>query len=215
MTIKKSLENRIRGWFPQEPNLIRTQVKKEDKFEYETKKQPPVIPSGEINFSATKFAGATAIFLIFLYGFVFFTTLDLKKYPISAFQIAVLIIIGLVAGVIGGMIPTENLLRRFSKDYVISTTRKEIVLSLVSTIVFIILSSYYSWFVYGSKQLAVLQGFSFSLYAWVFPFTIMRPVLFYAFERREKMRIMQTWWGSVQYFLIPKAPPINISELKE
>jgi hypothetical protein len=49
MTVKKSLENRIRGWFPQEPYLLSTQVKVNCEVNIEIKNPPPKISQDYTN----------------------------------------------------------------------------------------------------------------------------------------------------------------------
>jgi hypothetical protein len=67
MKVKKSLENRIRGWFPQEPNMIAKSLQVNNEY-----KQQPQIISSEYKTSATKAAGKTALLWIIL-GYGFFT----------------------------------------------------------------------------------------------------------------------------------------------
>lgn len=205
MNVKKSLENRIRGWLPKEPYLISTRVK----VDCETKQQPPIIPSG-YNLSATKVAGAFAIFWIILYGFTSFTFLNLERYSISAFQIVAWIIAGLTVGAISGAIFTQNQLSRLSKDYQISTNGKDMVLLIVPTVLFFIFGFFVSWSIYGAMRLPIFQGFLISVYAWGISIEIIRYVLFFAFEKRENMRIMQSWFGFL-FVLIPKAPNSNVN----
>jgi hypothetical protein len=78
MTAKKSLENRIRGWFPQEPTMFRTRLK----VDYENKRQPPIIPPG-YTLSSTRVAAIVAIFYIIIYGFLSLNNLNFEAYPIS------------------------------------------------------------------------------------------------------------------------------------
>jgi hypothetical protein len=88
MTVKKSLENRIRGWFPHEPTMISTRLEMTRES-----KQPPLIIPPEYNVNATKFAGAFSIFSIIFWGFMIFS-IDFTMHPISAFQIVAWIIAG-------------------------------------------------------------------------------------------------------------------------
>ena len=190
----------VRGWFPKEPYLISTRVK----VDSETKQQSLVIPPG-YDVSATKFAGASAIFWIIFYGFMTFTSLDLERYPISAFQVVAWIIAGLTVGTITGAMFTKNQLARLSKDYQFFLNGKDMVLLLVPTILFFIFGVFVSWFFPSGLHVPHFQGLLISLYAWGISIEITRIVLFYAFEKRENMRLMQSWLG-MGIFLIPKAP---------
>jgi hypothetical protein len=196
MNMKKNLQNRIKGWFPQEPYGISTRFK----ADYQ-KKQPPLIIPPQYNVSATKVAGAFAVFWIILYGFLLSFTINLEVYPVSAFQVTAWIITGSAWGVISCAILIRNQLSRLSKEYQFSTNIQDIVLVMVPTVLFFVVSSTLSW----STMLV-------SLYALGVFIQITRCVMFVNFERKENMRLMQGWWEA-KIFLVPEAPKNQDSHL--
>ena len=202
MNTKKELR-KIRGWFPQEPYRISSRLK----VNYEYKQPPMTIPS-EYTVSATKAAGAFAIFWIIIYGildgFVFSTSLE--RYPVSAFQLIPWIIVGLAVGAITSTMVTKNQLSRLSRDVQFYVNGKDMVLLIVPIVLFLIFGFFVSLSIPAAiPHVQSFQGFLFSVYAWGVSFVAIRPVLFLGFERRENMRLMQSWWG-LGTFLIPKAP---------
>ena len=208
MNVKKNLQNRIRGWFPQEPYTVSTRLN----ADYENKQPLLIIPS-EYTVSATKFAGIFAILWIILYGFISFTLLNLERYLIPAFQIVAWIIAGLTVGVISTTMSTKNQLSRLSKDYQFFPKGKDMGLLIVPTVLFFIFGVFVSWSIYGAMHVPLFQGFLISGYALGISIVITRVILFVAFEKKENMRIMQSWFGFGS-FLIPKAPDgsVNCSE---
>lgn len=208
MTTKKTLENRIRGWFPQEQTMINTRLKVNHEY-----KQPPLVIPSEYKVSATKLLGGLTIFFIIFYGYMFFFAFNnfaanFDRHPVSAFQIVVWIIVGLAVGVISDAIVTKNQLSRLSKDYQFYTNGKDWVLLIVPMILFFIFGGYVSLFLYSSLQVLLI-----SVYCWGVSYQLTRVLLFAAFERKENMRIMQAWWGT-NIFLVPKAPNNNANRLE-
>jgi hypothetical protein len=195
------LQNRIRGWFPQEPILkITFQVQRARvKVDSETKQPPLLIPSG-YTVSTTKMLGALTIFWIVVYGFLFFNTLNLTVFPVSPFQAVAWITAGLAVGTITGTILAKNQLGRFSKNHQFSTTGKDIVSIIVPIVLFFIFSSVLS-----------LSTILFSIYSLGVSIQITRWVVFFNFEKKENMRLMQSWWG-MEIFLIPRAPQSNANQ---
>ncbi len=200
MTPKKILST-IRGWFPKEPYLISTRVK----MDTENKQPPTIIPSG-YTVSATKVAGAIAVFWIILYGLLFSSILNFKSYPISMMQIAAWTIAGLALGTISCAIATENQLNRVSKDYRFSANGKEIIL-LIAPFVLVYGIGFFAGLSIPSAimQTSFMQGLIVSLYVYGVSLVVLRPILFYTFERKENMRLIQSWWGT-EIYLVPKPP---------
>jgi hypothetical protein len=203
MTVKKSLENRIRGWFPQELTMISTRL-----LVNHENKQPPRIILPEYKVSTTKLFAGLTIFWIIFYGCIFFSAINIVWHPSSAFQILAWIIIGLAIGIISDAILAKNQLSRISKDYQFSNNGKDWILYAVSVALFLGFGGFVSWFFYSSLQMwAVL------VYSWGVASQLTRVLLFAAFERKEKMRLMQSWWGT-NIFLVPKAPISNVNLLE-
>lgn len=198
MTVKKGLENRIRGWFPHDPTMISTGLK----VTRESKQPPLMIPS-EYKVSATKFLGGLTIFWITFYGYFFFYAFNIFWRPISVFQIVAWIIVGLVFGVISHMLYTKNQLSRLSKDYQFTMNGRDGVLLIVPMVLFFVFTGVANSFLYSSSQVWLISVYTFAVSG-----LITRIILLAAFEKKENMRLMQSWWGST-IFLVPKAPNSN------
>jgi len=210
LNVKKSLQSHIRGWFPQEPRI--TTILKANYRKTENNQPPLIIPS-EYTLSTTKFTAGYAIFWIVFYGFMFFTSINLEKYDISGLEVGAWLIAGLAVGAISFGISTKNLLRRLLKDYRSSVSIKDMIL-LIAPILLGITGLFVSYSIYGSNmRLLPLQGFLISVYAWGFSAVITRVTLLVTFEKRENMRIMQSWFRN-GFVLIPKPPnsKVNLSE---
>jgi hypothetical protein len=204
MTIKKSLENRIRGWLPYEPYLTRTLVRQD----CETKHLPPTIISPDYNLSATIHAGAYAVFFILLYGFLLFVSFNLAWYPISILQIVAWAIAGLAVGTITSAIYVTHQLRQLKQSYQISILDKVFALFAVS-----IIGSFIVVYFVDLHNEPVLNGSLIWVYAFGASIVAIRYILFYRYEKRENMRIMQKWVGS-SYVIIPRAPSVEVQEIK-
>jgi Na+-driven multidrug efflux pump len=204
MTLKKSLENRIRGWFPHESTLISARLMVNHEY-----KQPP--PKIQIDYreSATSAVKTTVFSGIILYGLVisllFFT---LQSY--NGLILASWIIIGSAVGIISGKAYTQNQLLRISREYQIKLNSKDFILSIVPLFAILLPGFFVDLFLL--KEL--LQSAEFGLILGVFAFSISlqitRCALFRAYEKRENMRLMQSYngWGIA---IIPKPPNSNYS----
>jgi hypothetical protein len=197
MNAKQRLNSRIRGWFPQEPYLISTRSKLK-----EEKNLLPLIIPPQYKVSALKFSVMFSIFWIIVYGYMFFSSFNPGRGIVSGFQVALWVIAGLAVGTISCAVFTNNQLGRLLKEYkTISLNKKDWVLLVAPMVLFFILSISVSWSIYGSPSQELLISF----FAWGVSSEITRVALFANFEKKEKMRIMQTWFGE-GFVLIPKAP---------
>ncbi|GEM_PF-2590366 len=207
MTVKKSLENRIRGWFPQEPRMIvRTRLNVDS-----DKKQPPLMIPPEYTVSATKAAVVFAVFWIILYGFFSFTSINFERYPVSIVQVVAWIIAGLVVGTVTSAIVTKSQLGRLLRDYRFEVNGKDLVILLVPIVLFFVFGVYESLPFIGTRvSVSDIQGLYIGVLAWGISSLIIRAALFAAFEKEKDMRIMQSWWGGAMY-LVPKAPQSQLN----
>ena len=112
------------------------------------------------------------------------------------FKLWLWIIVGLAVGIIPQAIVTKNQLNRLSKDYQFTTNGKDMVLLIVPVVLFFIFGIFFGWFSYYSVW--VLCGFLFILLGVSYQLT--RGVLFAAFERKENMRLMQSWLGTGNFY---------------
>ena len=76
------------------------------------------------------------------------------------------------------------------------------ILFIVPTVIFFV---FYFFAVFFIQGVASGMGPLISVYGWSISLQIPRPILFFAFEKKEDMRIMQSWWG-MGFVLMPKPP---------
>jgi hypothetical protein len=200
MNVRRSLESRIRGWLPKEPIMIsmRLQVNQE-------KGRPPLTIPSEYKLSATKSWGAFAVFWAILYGFLFSYFLNFKWYPTSAIQVVAWIIAGSAIGVITCAIFTKNQLRQLLMDYQFFPDGKDLVLFFIPQLLFFIFGIFVSFLFASSMSVSGLQGLLISVCTLEISLALTRFILLVGFEKKENMRLMQSYWGPGIY-LIPKAP---------
>ena len=198
MTVKKNLENRIRGWFPQEPTMISARLKVNHEY-----KQPPLIIPPQYNASATKIAGGFAVFRILFLGLELVMSFNLEFHAIPPFQIMAWLFAGLTIGIISNTMLTKNQLTRLSNDYQFTPNKKDQLILLLPLVSFSILGGFVNWFLYSS-----LQAWLISILSYTVSFFLIKTLLFAAFERKQNMRLMQSWL-EITVFLVPKAPNNN------
>jgi hypothetical protein len=203
MTLKKSLENRIRGWFPQEPTVIAKSLQVNNEY-----KQPPQIIHPQYNVSATRIVGGFAVFWIILFGLWFLMFFNLEFHAIPPVQIMAWILAGLTVGIISNTMLTKNQLRRLSKDNQFTPNKKDQLYFSVPIVLFSIFGGFANWFLYSSLQVWLI-----SLLSWAVSSQITRTILFAVFEKKENMRLMQNWLEP-KIILIPKAPNNNVNRLE-
>jgi len=110
-----------------------------------------------------------------------------------------LIIVGFTTGVISQTTITRNQLKRLSREYKFGQNKKEIILLVVPGTIFLVLVLFFFWL-----QIPPLFSIA-SVFAWISRMWIIRFALFYAYEKKENMRLVQSWWGT-EIYVIPKAP---------
>jgi hypothetical protein len=208
MTAKKTLENRIRGWFPQEPYRINTKVNSE--LGFERNKSPLTIPLG-YNLSATKVAGAQAVFLTLILAFCISSEIlsIVRGYTAFNFFNVLWLICGSIIGTILGLIITRNQLNLLSREYkLIQINKKEIILFIIPAVIYFTVTGFF----FLALQNLLWWG-NYAIFCWGAPLFLIRYFLFVAYERRENLCLVQSWWNSGIY-VIPK-PPCNNSNISE
>lgn len=198
MNVKNTLKNRIRGWFPHEPTMISTRLMVNHEY-----KQPPLIIPFEYNVSATKVAGGFAVFFTLFLGLMFLTSFNFGFHSIPLFQIIAWLLAGLTIGMIANTLITKYQLGRLSRDYQFTPNRKDLIIFIVPLVLFSIFGGFVNWFLYSSLQLWLLSLLSLGVSS-----QLTRTILFAAYEKRENMRLMQSWTGN-GIFLVPKGPTSN------
>jgi hypothetical protein len=211
MTIKKTLHNRIRGWFPHEPYLLSTQVKVDCEVNNEIKHPPPMIPQ-DYTVSATKTARNVAVLWIFLYGF--FSLIWLSTEPVNITLLVAWIIVGAAVGIISGKKYTQNQLRRLSKEVQIYPNKKDMIFVIVPLLLVLPFGFLVSWFLFDALiRPSRLFGVLVSVYAYSASQQVARYAIFRGFERKQDMRIMTGWLGG-GIAVIPKPPNNNVNRLE-
>ena len=186
MNVKKRLENRIRGWFPQEPKFLEVPAK----TDFQIKPQP-IIPS-QISKSTVRTAkvigissGISIVILI-----LFISSLINGE---TAWITATGLVSGLVFGLISAFWVTPRVLKR-AENHKDSLGWKEYLGVTVPAIIvylsFIQVSSVFSWTYF---------------FVWVVTFWFVQMVLFLVYERKKKVFIVQNGWFGVVYSLVPQA----------
>ena len=205
MNVKKSLENRIRGWFPKEPYLISTRFK----LANENKQPPLVIPPGYNN-RATKVAEVMAIMWAGILGFLIFLSWPIYDvYDVTVFQLVVWIFVGLAFGVISGWLSTQNQIKRLARDYKMEPNRKDMILISTPILIFFIPSFLLIWFLFNPFiGTSILSSLNISVWAVGVSSQVARVFMFRRFERRVNMRLVQSWLGG-GIVVIPKPPKNN------
>jgi hypothetical protein len=199
MTAKRNLHNRIRGWFPKEPCIVSAQLRV--KQNCETTRPPWVIPQ-DYTLSATKFAGVYAIFwiAIMLLNMAFATSSSHQNYVSNPVFEFLWVSTALVIGIISSTMVTRNQLNRLSREYKFSTNLNEALILVIPVVIFFgFVSLSFLWLNIS------LFWFWAALLAWETPTLVIRYVLFYSYEIRENMRLVQSWWG-MGIYVVPRAP---------
>jgi hypothetical protein len=191
MNEKRYLEAAIRGWFPQEPYAIRTGVK----VESETKsQQPAAIPTG-YDLSATKIAGLTALFWGTLGSLLMIFLFSLERDVPLAFQSA-WIIAGIAVGLVSGTIVIKNQTRRLSKDCQLNSNKKDLIILIVPLFLIFIFGECVSINFIELRSLALLGDLS-AVLAFAIIVQVIRYGLFAAYEKRERVCLMQKVGGRI------------------
>jgi hypothetical protein len=200
MNVRRSLENRLRGWFPQEPYLFSRGCNVVAGV-----KNPPLKIRQEYTNSATKNAGVLAIGSTIFVG-LFLLSLNLEWQPFSIYYLVAWIIAGAIIGMVLCTLYTSRELCRLSRDYQIDAKWKEnLLIVMLPFIVFLIGTSL------AMQQIALTSGAAmFSLYAWMVSFEFTRYGSLRLFEKKENMRIMTSWFGP-GYAAIPQPPKQKMS----
>jgi hypothetical protein len=204
VTLKNKLESRIRGWFPQDIVMVSTKVKVNTE-----NVQPSLLIPANCTLSSTKYAMGFTIFLVILYGYTSFRSLNIVRHPISLSQAVAFVVLGLVVSAVASIPLTKNKLDQLQNSYRSPLQKKELFLPLASAGLLFVLS----YFVSLACQVSVFLVTPLSFYTWSVSFFAIRAAMFEDFERKENMRIMQGWFIP-ELLLIPKAPDSKVNNRK-
>lgn len=199
MTFKKSLENRIRGWFPEEPQLPNRAPSKIN-FQINQQPQPPTNHYRVDTASATKFMGFQTIIWT-LFSFLFIVQINAQNHIQLTSQIN-WIIAGLTVGSILSAIVTQKQLKHLAKYNELRVTKATI---LISVGVAIILIGIFTGLGSPNLPASALYAYMTSVFASGPTFSVTRFVLFTRFESKTQMRVLQHWVFGNGFFVVPKS----------
>lgn len=192
----KATLNRIKGWFPKEPYSISTGVKEDSK----TKTQPLAIPPG-YDLSATLVAGLTTVFYAILGSLLIISFFSLERSITIAFLIT-WIMAGLTIGAISGTVETKNQLKRLSKSHPLKTSKEDLIILIIPLFLLFIVGQFLSINYIGLRSSALLDDLS-AVFVFAIIVQVIRCVLFSAYEKREKVCLMQNGFRG-KIIAIPK-----------
>jgi hypothetical protein len=201
MNVKRSLENRFRGWFPQEPYLFSRGCR----VDAEVKNPPLMIPQ-DYNLRATRdFVSMGKIWVIIFAGYLlfFFFSEGFSVLDIFAWSVA-----GAAIGFLSGTVSTKRELCRISKEYYTTSINGKdlLLLNIAPFIAFMGLEAAVEiWIIPGSS----LYGSLFSLFAWVVSLQAAEYRLLRSYEKKENMLIMSKVGGGRA--VVPKPPKQKMS----
>ena len=205
MNVKKSLENRIRGWFPKEPTLLSAQVKVNCEVNIEIKNPPPKIPQG-YTIGATKNARTSTIGWMF-YGLfvsiIFFLNNELDNIAL----LVAWVIVGVAVGIISGKMYTQNQLRRLLKEVEIHSNRKDRILAIVPFLIVFPFGFLVSWVLFVASITSTLAVVTVSFVGAVVSQQLTKYALFRSFEKKVDMLLMMRFGGGI--VVVPKPPNSN------
>ena len=113
------------------------------------------------------------------------------------------------------MYVTKNQLRRLSKEYKFVPNGKDLIIISVPIILYFIVGGFVIYSFQGpSGGLSTLGGLMISSFSWIISLQVTRYLLFAAFEKKERMRLMQSWWD-MGIYLVPEAPESQLNKRGE
>jgi hypothetical protein len=200
MKVKRSLENRLRGWFPQEPYFFSRNCRVET-----STKNPPLMIRPEYTNSATKFAGETAI-LSTIFSGLLLSSLNFVWQPFPVYHLVAWMIAGAIIGMVSCTVYTKRELCRLSRNYQIEFNwRENSLFALLPFFVFAVAS------LLATSHVGLSLGVAlFSWYALAVSYGSVRYGLLRYYEKTENMRIITSWSG-LGYAVIPKPPNQRMS----
>jgi hypothetical protein len=200
--VKKSLESRIRGWFPREPTLPWAATKR--RYTVEPTNCNPTVHIPQSTYGVLKFKGAFVIAWSLLSLWAIFSDFANR---LSFFFLITSIFVGFAVGSALGVLFATRLLRQLTIKHQVCTSIKEVLALVLSIAVLPIV---------GAIGLAIFLGnFTFSLVITIWnpillsfglALFIVDFILFLRYERKNDM-IVLTGYGTAGYFEIPRKKP--------
>jgi hypothetical protein len=207
MKNRNNLQERIRGWFPQEPILKKTFQVQSVRVKADSEpKQSPLVISPWSNTNAKKVVGGSIVLWI-IYSSIFFSmTFTLDSFSSPALQVSC-VLVGLAVGAISGFFVTRKEVRNLSRNHqILPNTRNAILLIIFAVVILVIIFAILLFTEWSSAFLGIVaNGFILSVYPAILSMFTVRYFAYSAFEKRENMRLVQSWTGG-GIFVIPKAP---------
>jgi hypothetical protein len=217
MNVKKTLQNRVRGWFPQQPKLPKAPAS--INFGVEAPPQPPSqpIPAAEPMRAAD---GVFAAAWTFIAVFTVFTAVKTGSQLNIAFSSQFIwVFIGVAVGAVCGAKSTQLRLNRLAKGDE-ARSKKQIVMQTVvlgvPMLLLLVFSAFISNMLYGYDPLRLGWGFGLSLCCFPALAAIFDIGWFlqFLYERKNNVQVVliRTSTFKGKYALIPKLntkKPVN------
>jgi MFS family permease len=187
MNVKKSLENRIRGWLPQEANVSKGPTKMDLRI------KGPFNNSNQLGKGNVRTIKAIALFSSI---FIMFTVTAMLLFAmVGIVFIAVAILFGLGFGLFSGVLVTPRILKR-TENHQDSWGWKEFLCLMPATIFFVLTlpDSIFAGFYVGSLAIT---------------FLLTQFILFLLYERKNKVVIIQKGWTGNVNSIVPQTNPSN------
>jgi hypothetical protein len=202
MNQKKGLQNRIRGWFPQDPYKISISCKVENEV-----KNPPLMIPPRFKTSLMKSILATAIIWGLVYGIGYLGLLHQSTFRyVSVYQAILAVFIGLAFGVSCGSMVARQRKKRVLTDFQDSLSND--VPLIIIFLVFLISLYAIGFFLFPRPITEILSfgdGLFISLIFYMPCLYATQAFWYWDFERKEDMRLVTGWAGG-DIYLIPKPP---------
>jgi hypothetical protein len=195
MNVKKSLESRIRGWLPKEPNGPKVPAR----IDFRISQRSLITNQLGVGTRSTRFLRNGAIFMV-IFGSLLIIQCNAQSHIALTSQI-VWIIAGLTGGSILGALFTKRQLRRLAKynEVKVGMTLANI-LFLAGTL--IIFTGILIGVLSSNLPMLIRIGFLSSVFAGGSPFIGVRYVLFVRWEKKNKMYILQ---NRSRFFAVPQS----------
>ena len=186
MNVKKSLENRIRGWLPKEAKVPKAPAK----MDFQIKPQSTV-PSqmGNGTVRATKALGVYSVFFIILYLFF------VRIFYVETVGLIAGLVSGLVFGLVHGTWVTQRIFNQLENHNRYSLGWKEYFLIVTPLLIFEFSVLLVSNAIVGFPSMQLLAAFSGSAFVMMPTWYLVRMVLFFSYEKTKKVFVMQNDWS--------------------
>jgi len=184
MNVKKSLENRIRGWFPKEPNLSEP---------FQQYGQPTAKTVKSQFRSGSRTSLFTALFAAFWTFFSFTFMFQLNTYFPSALSFRIIfLIVGISFGIFFSTLLTCRQLNTLEKKGEVPTTLKTIFITVGAAVIAVAVIVEIG---FSNLPSVVESALGYSIFACAPAVLLTRTILMVYWEKQKRTRIFQDKYG--------------------